>query len=135
MEYTNIEQAAKARHLRFNDSQARNPTFVYGLREFIFSYGETAIYLQALSDPFSGVAKVDYLKQWFQEERLPYNLGWRPSQRPITLDTLGQMVLELFAANPQAVPEGITITVDTVKDVFAGIDPLTGLLANATGNL
>ena len=134
-EHTNISQAAKARHARFSDSQSKNPTFICGLREFIFSYGETALYLQALSDPFSGVARVDYLKYWFENERLPYSLGWRPSVEPITLETLGQMVIELFASNPEAVPEGITITVDTVKDVFEGIDPITGIIANITGNL
>ncbi|KAL9087826.1 MAG: hypothetical protein Q9159_003423 [Coniocarpon cinnabarinum] len=135
MEYTSIEQAAKLRHGRFTTQKARNPTFTFGLREFLFAYGETAIYLQAMSDPFSGKAKVDYIKEWFEQEKLPYDIGWRPSAQPITLETLGQMVLELFANNPEEIPEGITITVDTVKDVFSGIDPLTGLIANATSNL
>ena len=135
MTYTSIPQAAKARHARFADSQAKNPTFTFGLREFIFAYGETAIYLQTMSDPVSGVANVDYIKQLFEQEKLPYNLGWRPSAAPITLPSLGNMVLELFANNPEEIPEGFVITVDTVKDVFAGIDPVTGLIANITSNL
>lgn len=134
-EYTNITQAAKARHARFADSLSKNPQFVYGLREFIFSYGETALYLQSMSDIASGVARVDFIRSLFEQEKLPYDLGWRPSALPITLTSLGNMVLELFAANPEAVPEGVRITVDTVKDVFEGIDPLTGLVANATSNL
>ena len=110
MKKTNIPKAAEARHVRFNDSQTKNPEFVYGLREFIFSYGETAIYLQTMSDPVSGVANIDYIRSLFEQEKLPYELGWRPSAAPITLASLGQMVFELFQANPQNVPEGATIT-------------------------
>jgi len=87
-----------------------NPTFTYGLREFILSYGETSLYLQTMSDPTSGVANLTYVRSMFEKEKLPYELGWRPSALPITLMSLGQMVLELYQANPQNVPEGATIT-------------------------
>ena len=88
-----------------------------------------------MSDPVSGHAKVDYIKEWFREEKLPYDIGWRPSPAPITLPSLGAMVFELFNENPEEIPEGFTITLDTIKDVFNGIDPVTGLIANATSNL
>ena len=107
---TDIPTASRAKYARVKDSMARNPTFTYGLREFTFSYGETAIYLQTMSDPVSGVARVDFVRSLFEQEKLPYNLGWRPSVAPITLPSLGQMVFELFNANPENVPEGAKIT-------------------------
>lgn len=83
---------------------------MYGLREFIFSYGETAIYLQTMGDTVSGVTNIKYIRQLMEQDRLPYNLGWRPSSVPITLASLGVTVAELYAANPGAGPEGATIT-------------------------
>lgn len=87
-----------------------NPDFTYSLREFVLSYGETALYLQSMSDPTSGVANVDYVRSLFEQEKLPYELGWRPSTEPITLVSLGQMIVELYTDNPEAVPEGATVT-------------------------
>lgn len=106
---TDIPTASKAKYSRVKDSMARNPTFTYGFREFVLSYGETALYIQSMSDPTSGVAEVSYVRSLFEQEKLPYALGWRPSAEPITLTTLGQMVLELYAANPESVPEGETL--------------------------
>lgn len=106
---TDIKTASLAKYSRVNDSMTRNPTFTYSLREFVLSYGETSLYLQSMSDPVSGVANVDYVRSLFENETLPYALGWRPSTSPITLVSLGQMVLELFSDNPQNVPEGAEI--------------------------
>lgn len=104
---TDILSAAKAIANRTADSKARNPSFTYGFREFVFRYGETAIYLQAMgSDDFSGVTRVDWVRSLFEKEKLPYDLGWRPRAEPITIPSLGAMVLNLFAASPQKVPEG-----------------------------
>jgi hypothetical protein len=106
-EYTDIPTASQAKYARVNDSQTRNPTFTYGFREFIFSYGETAIYLQTMSSASSnGVAKVEYVRSLFEEERLPYDLGWRVTPEPITLASLGEQVFQLYTASPEPVPEG-----------------------------
>ena len=51
----------------------------------------------------------------FEEEKLPYELGWRPSTEPITLATLGTMIEELYLANPLALPEGVLVSADTYK--------------------
>lgn len=134
---TSIKLASKAHAVRQADSKARNPTYTYGPREFILSYGETALYLQTMSDPVSGVANLDYVRQLFEQEKLPYNLGWRPSTEPITLNTLGTMIITgLYPANDEALPEGLEIiTIGAVKDAFSGINPVTGLLGNVTGLL
>jgi hypothetical protein len=106
---TDIPTASKAKFARYNDSLTRNPEFEYGLREAVFSYGENAIYLQAMSDPVSGKAKIEYVKSLFEKEKLPVELGWRPSPAPITLASLGVMVTELYAVSPEPLPEGTKI--------------------------
>lgn len=86
-----------------------------------------------MSDPYSGVARVDFINMLFEQEMLPYSLGWQPSTSPITLLTLGQMIVELTAANgADAVPEGVEITVDSYKDVFEGIQGVSEILGNLT---
>jgi hypothetical protein len=106
---TDIPTAARAKFARYNDSLTRNPDFEYGLREAIFSYGENAIYLQAMSDPVSGKANVAYVKTLFEQEMLPYAQGWRPSKAPITLASLGVMVTELYGTSPEPKLEGTKI--------------------------
>jgi hypothetical protein len=106
---TDIPTASKAKFARYNDSLTRNPQFQYGLREAVLSYGENALYLQAMSDPVSGKAQVSYVKSLFEQEKLPYALGWRPSKVPITLASLGAMVTELYGMSPEPAQEGAKI--------------------------
>lgn len=107
---TAILPAAKAISNRTMDSLERNPEVVYGPRELILRYGETGLYLQTMGgDDITGVTQVDYVRSLFEQEKLPFNLGWRPRAEPITLLSLGQMVVELFLANPQAPEEGFTV--------------------------
>lgn len=117
-------------------SAASDPDFVYGPREFVLSYGETALYLQTMaadpSQPFTGVASVDYVRSLFEQEMLPYGLGWRRPEQEITLATLGFMAGQLFAASPRPAPEAVLVGVDTLTDVWEAKDPITGLLANLT---
>ncbi|EME43572.1 hypothetical protein DOTSEDRAFT_132104 [Dothistroma septosporum NZE10] len=131
---TALLPAANAIANRTQDSQAINPTFTYGFREFIFRYGETAIYLQAMGgDDSTGVTRVDWVRMLFEKEKLPYELGWRPRAEPITIPSLGQMVFELFSISPEQVPEGEKITQDTYKDVFEGLVGGSEILNNITG--
>ncbi|OQN99267.1 hypothetical protein B0A48_15116 [Cryoendolithus antarcticus] len=132
---TDIPTAAKVLSARTQDEQKRDPQFTYGLREFIFRYGETALYLQTMSDPVSGVARLDFIRELFEKERLPVDLGWRPSTLPITLASLGVMVNNLFAANPQNGPEGVTIASNSYKDLIEGFIGGSEVLGNLTGGL
>lgn len=115
---TSIKTATLAKLDRVLDAKKRDPTFTYGAREFILSYGETALYLQTMSDPYSGVANVNYIKSLFEKEKLPYELGWRPSTQEVNLITLGQMVFELSLSSPEAAPEGLLVTASTYKVSF-----------------
>lgn len=132
---TDLKSASAAKYARVNDSMTRNPEFTYGPREYILSYGETALYLQTMADPFSGNAKVEYVRSLFEQEKLPYALGWRPSTTPITLTTLGQMVLELSAISPEPIPEGLTVTADGYKNVLELLVGGSEVLGNLTQGL
>ncbi|KAI4917874.1 uncharacterized protein J4E92_008811 [Alternaria infectoria] len=108
-ERTDIPTASKAKYARTLDSQKRNPEFVYGAREAVLSYGENALYLSTMGDPVTGKAKLEYVRSMFEQEKLPFELGWRPSVLPTTLVSLGLMVVELQSSGPEPLPEGLKI--------------------------
>jgi hypothetical protein len=108
---TALLPAALAIANRTADSKKRNPEFVYGFREFVLRYGEMSLALQTMGgDDLTGVTRLDWVNQLFTQEKLPYNLGWRPRVEPITVPSLGQMVLEIFTVSPDKLSEGGTIT-------------------------
>lgn len=107
---TDIPTASKAMYARYNDSFARNPEFVYGAKEAVLSYGESALYLQTMGDPVTGKAQISYVRSFFEQEKLPFALGWRPSEAPITLASLGAMIVRLQGSSPGPVPEGARIS-------------------------
>ncbi|KAG4418243.1 hypothetical protein IFR04_008601 [Cadophora malorum] len=125
---TSIPVASAAKYNRVKTELARDPKFTYTPQQFVLSYGETALYLSTMGDPVTGVAPVDWVKIFFEEERLPYNEGWRPTAQETNLLTLGAMILQLNAANKEALPEGLLITTNTLKLAFGGYNPITGLL-------
>ncbi|KAF1919446.1 Peroxidase, family 2-domain-containing protein [Ampelomyces quisqualis] len=129
---TDIPTASKAKFARYQDSLAKNPDFTYGVREAVLSYGENTLYLQTLSDPVSGKANVEYVKTLFEQEKLPCELGWRPSAAPITLASIGVMVAELNGASPEPIPEGLEIFTDSYKDVLVAVVGGSRILANLT---
>jgi hypothetical protein len=108
---TALLPAAKAIANRTADSRERNPTFTYGLQQFVLRYGEMGLAIQTMGgDDLTGVARLDWVNQLFTQEKLPYNLGWRPRAEPITLPSLGQMIVELAAVSPEKLSEFGTIT-------------------------
>lgn len=114
---TNITSASKAKYSRVLNSRAVDPTFTYGPREYLLSYGESALYLQTMaSSPTSANAPLAYVEDFFENERLPYALGWRPSTTPITLLSLANMISQLIEANgADALPEGLSVAANTYK--------------------
>ncbi|KAG0649825.1 sterigmatocystin biosynthesis peroxidase stcC [Hyphodiscus hymeniophilus] len=130
MDSTSIPVAAKAKLNRVQTERARDPEFTYTPQQFVLSYGETALYISVMGDPETGVAPLEYVKIFFEEERLPYAEGWRPPAKQTNLLTLGQMITELYVAAGDVLPEGLEITTNTLKFAFGGYDPITGLLAH-----
>lgn len=108
---SDIPTVARAKSVRYADSVKTNPDFVYGVREAVLSYGENALWVQSLGDGgvSSGKARMDYAKVLFEEERLPYQEGWRVARVPVSLASLGGMVVGLFAESPTVGGEGVRV--------------------------
>ncbi|CEJ94365.1 hypothetical protein VHEMI09902 [[Torrubiella] hemipterigena] len=129
---TNIQAASDARWARVKDSLTTNPKVVYGVRQLVLSYGETALYMAVMGDPLTGKAPISFVKSLIEKERLPYEQGWTKPAVEVNLVTLGALIAQLQLANPDAVPEGLTLGAGTLKDVYNLIDPLTGQALNLT---
>ncbi|KAH0388881.1 Cloroperoxidase [Aureobasidium sp. EXF-12298] len=132
MDNTSIPVAAKAKFNRVNTEASRDPNFSYGPVQFILSYGETALYLSTMGDPVTGVAPLEYVRSLFEEERLPYELGWQPPQTPTTLASLAAMLIELNAASGEQIPEGVILGENSLKAVLIGLNAATGEIENDT---
>ncbi|RFU75033.1 chloroperoxidase [Trichoderma arundinaceum] len=70
--YVTVEQAAKARAARVEDAMRVNPTFNASALEMLGSPGTTALYLVTLWDDTVGAAPKEWIKSFFELERLPY---------------------------------------------------------------
>ena len=130
MEDATIPVASKARFNRVKTEAARDPNFSYSPVQFILSYGETALYLSTMGDPITGVAPLEYVRSLFEEERLPYELGWQPPKTTTTLASLGAMALKLNAASGEQVPEGVILGEKSLRAVLIGLNAATGEIEN-----
>ncbi|WPH03781.1 Hypothetical protein R9X50_00666400 [Acrodontium crateriforme] len=127
-----IPAASLARYHRVQACETNNPTCIYGARQLVLSYGETALYLSTMGNPTTGDAPVSYIKSLFENETLPYHLGWTKPTEETNLVTLGAMITQLALANPEILPEGLTLGEGTLNDVYNLKDPITGKLINST---
>lgn len=62
-----------------------------------------------------------------EEERLPYDEGWRPALIPTSIASVAVMVAELAAAGGETLPDGLVLTETTVLKALAG-KPLEGIV-------
>lgn len=83
-----IPTAAEARYMRIQTEEAEDPDFSFGVTQLVFQAAETALYLSTMGDPVSGVAPVPYVRSLFEEERLPYELGWSKPTLETTIPSL-----------------------------------------------
>ncbi|THW04997.1 Cloroperoxidase [Aureobasidium pullulans] len=125
-----IPVASKARFNRIQTEAARDPNFSYSPVQFILSYGETALYLSTMGDPITGVAPLEYVRSLFEEEKLPYELGWQPPKTTTTLASLGAMALQLNLASGEQVPEGVILGEKSLRAALIGLNAATGEIEN-----
>ncbi|KAH8756405.1 hypothetical protein F5882DRAFT_444622 [Hyaloscypha sp. PMI_1271] len=100
-------------------------TSFYGIKEFVLSYGESALFLGLLGDPKEGKIPVEYLRVLFEEERVPFKEGWRRSEKPITQGDMNHMIFKLIEENDHEAAEAKDVGFGTVQAVQ---DAVTGLL-------
>ena len=58
-----------------------------------------------MSDPITGAAPISYVRSLFEQEKLPFDLGWRPSPLPITFASLSAMAAKLQTVSHET-PQG-----------------------------
>ncbi|KAF2000744.1 Cloroperoxidase [Amniculicola lignicola CBS 123094] len=98
-----LPAVAAARWGRVQTSCARNSKFTYGPTQQFNSYLETAIYFRLLSNPATGTTPLEFVKIFFEQERLPAKEGWRPLN-PIHALEMSQDALMVALATPEKNP-------------------------------
>lgn len=95
-----LKEVAAARWGRVKDSKVRNPKFLYRAGQQFSSFLESSVYHQIFRDPTTRTAKVNWIKIFFAQERLPYKEGWRPVNQ-IDGVSIAQDVLQLSMLTPE----------------------------------
>jgi hypothetical protein len=84
----NATLAATARTLRVDNSQANTPNFTLPENLEQVTFVESCLYLLTMgSSPTKMIAPLKFVEVFFQEERLPYAEGWKPSTDIIDFDS------------------------------------------------
>ncbi|KAI1259447.1 Chloroperoxidase [Xylariaceae sp. FL1019] len=94
----NVTMASNARAGRIDASNKTNPTFALSSLGEGFDFGETSAYIIALGDRVSGTVPRNRINYLFENERLPYELGWVRANESITLEAVGSMSQRLLEA-------------------------------------
>ncbi|KAK4220937.1 Peroxidase, family 2-domain-containing protein [Podospora fimiseda] len=84
-EKIDIELAARARKERLEKAKRLNPGIDLGDDAIRFSYIETALYQIVFGEGTEGNARWDWVKILFEEERLPFEEGFKRSEGMLTI--------------------------------------------------
>ncbi|KAF2805367.1 Cloroperoxidase [Mytilinidion resinicola] len=129
-EQTDFATVSKARYRRVLASKKAHEeaqkAFEYGIKEFVLSYGESALFLGILGDPKDGKIPVEYLRVLFEQERLPFNEGWRPNEKVVTQTDMNHLIFKLIMANEHKAAEAAEVGVGSVHAVAAAV---TGVMS------
>ncbi|KAM0230521.1 hypothetical protein ACHAP5_011357 [Fusarium lateritium] len=94
-----IKTAAKARKDRLEAAAAINPEFSLPAAQAQFSFIETALYLSVFGNTDDGNAKTEWVRTLFEQERVPFEEGFKRSEEMITAAGLLGMVSKVAAAS------------------------------------
>ncbi|EME43728.1 hypothetical protein DOTSEDRAFT_23861 [Dothistroma septosporum NZE10] len=131
---TDIPSAANALWSRVHTQRKLNGNKeIYSGRQLVLSLVETSLYMSLMGNPVTGDAPIEYVKSFFEHERLPYELGWTPPTEQINFATLAAMAAQVASSKPKDLLIDLpNLNADTLKDVYELKDPLTGIAINAT---
>ncbi|KAK8033877.1 hypothetical protein PG991_003275 [Apiospora marii] len=87
----NVRQAAAARLARMQTSNRTNPAFELNKAGEPASVAETAVYIIAFGDIEAGTVRREMVEYFFENERLPFELGWERSKFTLTQKHLEEM--------------------------------------------
>ncbi|KAI9047379.1 hypothetical protein LZ554_008825 [Drepanopeziza brunnea f. sp. 'monogermtubi'] len=118
---TSFESASRARYGRVVSAReahrAAGKEFEYGVKEFILSYGESALFLGILGGPEDGKVPLEYLKVLVEQERVPFKEGWRPLKQPLSQSQMNHLIFSLMAANEHKAAEAAGVGLGTMHAV------------------
>jgi len=93
-----IQGLAKAVEARWRTSKATNPEFSVLGDEIPRIGGAAALFTSTLGDHKSGTVRKDFVREWFEIERLPTALGWRTSKTVISQADISDLAARIYAA-------------------------------------
>ncbi|KAI4640594.1 hypothetical protein J4E93_008184 [Alternaria ventricosa] len=93
-----IQMAANARLARMIDSVKYNPKFALSELAADFSAGEGAGYMLVFGNKTEKTARRDLVEYFFENERLPTELGWKAPDEVISLDDLMGFSADIYSA-------------------------------------
>ncbi|KAK6827321.1 sterigmatocystin biosynthesis peroxidase stcC [Apiospora arundinis] len=94
-----IQMAAEARADRVATAMKTNPDFNLTEAQVSTTYAESGLYLMAFGDKTNGNARTDWVRSFFEHERLPYNQGWNKPRETVSLADV-QVMAQKIAAVP-----------------------------------
>jgi hypothetical protein len=111
--HVNPIDIGRAKSARIQDALRRNPQSVYGPRAAAFGYLEHGLVLTALGAPIPGIARLDYLRCFFEDERLPYHLGWRPTPEATNVATALAVGIASIAGDKHVLTDAARVVLGT----------------------
>ncbi|KAI1206994.1 Cloroperoxidase [Annulohypoxylon truncatum] len=93
-----VQMASNARVARLMTSNLTNPEYSLSDLGSAFSIGESGAYVAILGDKVSGTVPKAWVEYLFENERLPYELGFTKAKEPFVADDLGDMMNRIVAA-------------------------------------
>ncbi|KAI1770776.1 Cloroperoxidase [Hypoxylon cercidicola] len=104
-----MQMAANARASRLMTSNLTNPEFTLSDTGSTFSFGESAAYVTVLGDKKSATVPKTWVEYLFENERIPYELGFKRPDEAYTTDDLIAASNQIFAAQhfPQSPGKGL----------------------------
>lgn len=99
-----VQTAANARQARVKTSKATNPTFDIPEAILTSSYGESAFPIVVMGNKAAGTVQKNWVEYLFENERLPFSLGWTKATDGISYDDFTSMTKRIQEAteNPQS---------------------------------
>ncbi|KAI8716933.1 HEME-HALOPEROXIDASE domain-containing protein [Fusarium sp. LHS14.1] len=94
-----IQTAATARKQRLQAAAAANPEFALTADGAQFSFIESALYLSIFGNVQEGNAVTEWVKVLFEQERLPFDEGFKRSEEPVTAAGILGLVSKIVAAS------------------------------------
>lgn len=117
--HVNPIEIGRAKSARIQDALRRNPQSIYGPRAAAFGYLEHGLLLTALGSPIPGISRLDYLRCFFEDERLPYHLGWRPLPEATNVATALAVGIASIAGDSHILTDAGRVIIGTPSVCFA----------------